>query len=345
MQFNPKREQDFLLNEFFMQWLLSPDEESDRYWAKWMDDNPGKATMLRRVKESVLSIKVVEFEMEETDNERILGKVLQRHRQNKLGMGKPTKRLHFFSLLWTNRVAAIVIFLALFLGGMSYYLAPAEENVLGKQDVWVTKTSKAGTKMSFHLPDGSLVKLNANSKIEFPAHFSDTLREVKLTGQAFFEVKRNEKVPFVVKAGDLNVKVLGTSFDVSSRPEMPSQKVALLTGKVEVSLADGEFEYLNPLQMVSYSSEEGRLVKGGFDPEETTGWKDGIIKFNNTDFEEVFRILEEWYDVEITLSEEVHFSGSLNGRYENEILENVLAGLSYSEGFNYKIDRKKVTIY
>lgn len=199
--------------------------------------------------------------------------------------------------------------------------------------------------MTFYLPDGSLVKLNANSKIEFPSRFSDTLREVRLIGQAFFDVQRDEKVPFVVKAGDLNVKVLGTSFDVDSRPENLLQKVALLTGKVQVSSLEGGQEYLNPLQMISYSKEKQEMVKGMFDPEETTGWKDGIIKFNNTDFREVFKTLEEWYDVEITISEEANFKGGLNGRYENEVLDNVLAGLSYAEGFKYKIENKHVTIF
>ncbi|GAB3651718.1 DUF4974 domain-containing protein [Echinicola sediminis] len=345
MQFDPKREQDFLLNEFFMQWIIAPNEESDRYWTQWMSDHPDKSQMLKRAKETALSFRTSEFAMEKEASERILQRVIQRHQDNKSGLGTLERKSGWVQLFLGNRVAAIVVFVAFFLGAMSYYLAPVEEAVVEEKVAWVTKSSKAGTKMTFHLPDGSLVKLNANSKIVFPAQFSDTLREVSLVGQAFFDVQRNEKVPFIVQAGDLHVKVLGTSFDVNSRPDLAVQNVALLTGKVQVSSADGKYEFLNPLQMITYSKERGEMVKQEFDPEETAGWKDGIIKFNNTDFRKVFRTLEEWYDVKITVSEGVHFKGGLNGRYDNEILDNVLAGLSYSEGFKYKIENKQVTIY
>ncbi|MBD8487800.1 FecR domain-containing protein [Echinicola sp. CAU 1574] len=345
MQFNPSTEEDFLLNEHFVQWVMDPNEESNRYWAKWANENPDKTLMMRRSKEVILSLHLETFEMGETDNERILDSLLKHHQQSKEGLGRRGGFQVFMEFLLANRVAAVIAFFITFLGSMTYLLQPSVEQKDSKEIIWLSKSSKPGTKMSFHLPDGSLVKLNANSTIEFPEHFSDSTREVRLAGQAFFDVEHDEAVPFVVSAGDLKVKVLGTSFDVNSRPDRVDQKVALLNGRVEVITTDGIRESLSPMEMITYSKANKEMVKGNFDAEVVTGWKDGVIKFENTDFKEVFEILEGWYGVEIILSESVKFKGGLNGRYENEMLDNVLKGLAYTEGFEYRIDDKKVTIF
>lgn len=347
MQFDPKTEKDFLLNEHFVQWMMAPDSESDRYWSSWVKENPEKASMMRRAKESVQSLTLRTFEMEADDSEMILDRVIKHHNRSKEGLiEKRSGAQKFLDFLIANRVAAVLVMVTLFLGLLTLDLQPGTTSDVNEKKVeWLTKTSKAGTKMSFHLPDGSLVKLNSNSSISFPAQFSDSIREVKLIGQAFFDVEHNEKLPFVVTSGDLKIKVLGTSFDVNSKPENKEQKVSLLTGKVKVITASGMTEQLRPLEMVSYCKEAKELVKGDFDPEVMTGWKDGIIKFDNTDHKEVFEILEEWYDVEITVKDNVMFKGGINGRYENEMLDNVLKGLSYSENFDYKIENKKVTIF
>ena len=85
------------------------------------------------------------------------------------------------------------------------------------------------------------------------------------------------------------------------------------------------------------------MVKESFDPEQVMGWKDGIIRFKNTAFPEVFTILERWYGVEISINKT--FTGGFNGRFDNESLENVLTGLSFSEDFRFKIDDNKVLIF
>ncbi|WP_200976005.1 FecR family protein [Echinicola sp. 20G] len=345
MQFNPSTEEDFLLNEHFVQWVMDPNEESNRYWTKWAKENPDKTLMMRRSKEVFLSLHQETFEMGEPDNERILDSLLKHHQQSKEGLGRRGGFQVFIDFLLSNRVAAVIVFFVAFLGSMTYLLQPSAEQKDSKEIIWLSKSSKPGTKMSFHLPDGSLVKLNANSTIEFPEHFSDSIREVRLVGQAFFDVEHDEAVPFIVSAGELKVKVLGTSFDVSSHPDREDQKVALVNGKVEVYTLEGIRERLSPMEMITYSKEKKEMIKGNFDLEAITGWKDGIIKFENMGFKDVFDVLEEWYDVEITVSESVKFKGGLNGRYENEMLDNVLQGLAYTEGFQYKIDNKKVTIF
>ncbi|WP_186757434.1 FecR family protein [Echinicola salinicaeni] len=346
MQFDPKTEKDFLLNEHFVQWIMAPDHESDRYWSNWLLKNPGKANMMKRAKESVQGLMLRTFEIEEDESEMILDRIIRHHDKTKNGLTERSSTHVLLDFLKANRVAAVLVLVTLFLGLLTLDFQPETPSAVKNEKIeWLTKSSKAGTKMSFHLPDGSLVKLNSNSSISFPERFSDSLREVKLTGQAFFDVEHNEDLPFVVAAGDLQIKVMGTSFDVNNKPENKAQKVSLLSGKVKVTTTNGMIEQLRPLEMVSYEKTAKALVKREFDPEVVTGWKDGIIKFENTDHKEVFKILEEWYDVKIKVENDVKFKGGINGRYENEILDNVLKGLSYSENFKYRIENKKVTIF
>ncbi|UCS95457.1 FecR domain-containing protein [Echinicola marina] len=346
MQFDPQTEKDFLLNEHFVQWIMAPDHESDRYWSNWLQKNPGKANLMKRAKESVQGLTLRTFEIDEDDSELILDRIIRHHNKTKDGLTERSSAYVLLDFLMANRVAAVLVLVTLFLGLLTLDFQPETPSEIKNEKIeWLTKSSKAGTKMTFHLPDGSLVKLNSNSSISFPESFSDSLREVKLIGQAFFDVEHNEELPFVVAAGDLQIKVMGTSFDVNNKPENKAQKVALLSGKVKVITADGMIEQLSPLEMVSYRKSDNELVKVKFDPEEVMGWKDGIIKFENTDHKEVFKILEEWYDVKIQVEDNVKFKGGINGRYENEILDNVLKGLSYSENFKYKIENKKVTIF
>lgn len=341
MPFNPEKEEDFLSNEYFIQWALHPNKESDRFWKNWMEKNPDKTVLLKRAKETLQSFKPVEYQMDEAISEQLLNNILLR---NQKGTGKniPNRRK---SSIPTWAVASSLFFIISLTAAWIYFTTPSLEPSTIPAQKWLTKATVSGAKLTFKLPDGSLVRLNANSSITFPEQFTDSLREVRLDGQAFFEVEKNPDAPFLVKTDLLKVTVLGTSFDVLAYPNESKQRVALATGEVSVSSEDGLSEVLHPLEMLSYSKEKKEMVKKVFDPSKVLGWKEGIIHFESTSFPEVFKTLERWYGVEISIHPSIKFKGRFNGRFDNQSLENVLTGIAYSEGFQFQIDGNEVEIY
>lgn len=341
MPFNPEKEEDFLLNEYFIQWAMHPNEESDRFWKHWMEKNPDKTILLKRAKETLQSFKPVEYQMDEAVGEQLLNNILLRNqrRDTKKTSNERNSAFGAFS------AAAVLFFIIGLTAGLVYLLTPVTEPIVIPKQEWVSKSTESGAKLTFKLPDGSLVRLNANSSITFPKAFTDSLREVRVEGQAFFEVEKNPNAPFIVMTDEIQVKVLGTSFDVRAYATESKQRVALVSGEVSISSGDGLHEVLHPLEMISYSKDKKEMVKEIFDPEQVVGWKEGIIRFKNTDFPEVFGTLERWYGVDITIRPSQKFAGRFNGRFDNESLENVLTGMSFSEGFRFRIHGDQVEIY
>lgn len=342
MPFNPEKEEDFLTNEYFVQWALHPNKESDRFWTSWMAKNPNKILLLKRAKEILQSFKPVEHQMDEAAHEKILDNILLYNQQ-------VTRKTTNFIRIENFRVPSVAAVWLMILGltaGFLYWLLPhPDDTVVIPHQEWVSKSTSSGAKLTFKLPDGSLVRLNANSSITYPKIFSDSLREVSVEGQVFFEVEKQPSAPFLVQAGGLNIQVLGTSFDVRSYPGEAYQTVALVSGAVSISNSEGINERLQPFEMISYAKEEHEMTKAPFDPDNLLGWITGVIYFDNTPFTEVFKTLEQWYGVEISIRPGLSFSERYTGRYKNQNLEDVLTGIAFSEGFQFTIEGKHVEIF
>lgn len=211
----------------------------------------------------------------------------------------------------------------------------------------VEKQNLAGQKSKIYLPDGSVVWLNADSKISFPEKFDDEKREIHLTGEAFFNVIKNPDQPFIVKSGKLSTTVLGTAFNVRIFEDEPFMSVALESGKVKVMIEDNDATpvlFLEPGESIKYSKKEGIVLKEKFDREQLLSWKDGIIVFKDADMEEIFNSLAKWYGVEFTIKNKIEEEWTYTGSFDNETLENVLRSISYTQEFTYTINQKNINI-
>jgi len=194
------------------------------------------------------------------------------------------------------------------------------------------------------LPDGSRVWLNAASEITYPATFKD-VREVKLKGEAYFDVSEDIGKPFIVKTSLSNVKVLGTSFNVNAYSGNTSEYVSLLKGKVTVSLLDGDTSsLLLPGEQIAINRETGISETFSFDSLEVAGWTTGWLTFKNANKEEIINKLSRWYGVEIQLLNEPAEDWNVNGYFRDQTLEMVLDRLSFSKDFEYKMEGKTVKI-
>lgn len=162
----------------------------------------------------------------------------------------------------------------------------------------------AGQRMSVTLSDGTQVQLNGNSRIEYPVIFSRKQRNVKLSGEAFFEVKHDERHPFIVETFASKVEVLGTRFNVYADEASEYFSTALVDGKVRVTTNDETAEQvvLAPDEMVRFVN--NHLVVTKVDAENLISWTEGYVNLADTDFESLMRRFENVYGVKIVIERE-----------------------------------------
>ncbi len=162
----------------------------------------------------------------------------------------------------------------------------------------------AGQRMSVTLSDGTQVQLNGNSRIEYPVIFSRKQRNVKLSGEAFFEVKHDERHPFIVETFASKVEVLGTRFNVYADEASEYFSAALVDGKVKVTTNDETAEQvvLAPDEMVKFVN--NHLVVTKVDAENLISWTEGYVNLADTDFESLMHRFENVYGVKIVIERE-----------------------------------------
>ncbi|WP_198675291.1 FecR family protein [Pleomorphovibrio marinus] len=213
-----------------------------------------------------------------------------------------------------------------------------------------TKSNPTGQKSLIQLPDGSKVWLNSDSRISYHEHFSDSLRAIKLEGEAYFEVVRDSLRPFVVDFESLTVTVLGTSFNISAFEAEKDLKVTLVDGSVKVSNSKLEDNLiLEPGTGLVYSKEKNDYHEFSKhdNPElfrKTTGWKNGNLVFDGRNFEDFVREIKRWYGVQVQVKGTPPKGWNIRASFENELLTNVMDAVSYNKGFRYSLKDKELTI-
>ena len=241
------------------------------------------------------------------------------------------------------RYAAIFILLFSISGLLLYHLTFTETTQNHVETILFTKQSPKGQKLTTWLPDGSKVILNSGSSIKYIFPFTGSARVVQLEGEAFFEVEKDPAKPFIVKANGISTTALGTSFNVKCLSDH-SLEVSLLTGKVKVKKEGSkQFVVLRPGKSATVNNNGDMEVKD-FNYLQNIGWKDGILYFNNNSFQDVIQKLENWYDVKFIGAQKIISSSRYKGTFKNEMLEDVLRGLSFVYGFEYKIQKDTVII-
>ncbi len=209
------------------------------------------------------------------------------------------------------KYAAILIFA--FLAGTFYISYTGNKN----QEVQYAEMEVMyGQTGHLFLFDGTEVWLNSGTKFKYPNHFNQNERNVYIEGEAFFKVKPNKHLPFIVKTGKLEVEVLGTSFNVSAYPDESIQTVVLVEGKVQLNNLEGKkIGEMAPGQIATKKDGDTAIQIQKADPYFYTSWKDGKITFTGEKLGEIAKKMERWYNVEIKFEKEsfkdFKFSGTI----------------------------------
>lgn len=202
-----------------------------------------------------------------------------------------------------------------------------------------------GTRTMVHLPDGSMGWLNSGSTLTYPNEFNGKTREVKLTGEAFFDIKSNPKKPFLVSGEHINVKAYGTSFNVMSYPEERINEVTLVDGRAEVlAERDGRMQSLgtlDPGQVCLYDRVHSSSVFHTADVEKTISWKNGKLIFRDDTFKDLVRKCNRWYNVNIVILDKKLEAYTYVGTFQDETLDEVLKLLSLTAPIEYSDQGRK----
>lgn len=229
--------------------------------------------------------------------------------------------------------------------------------------------TKNGSNTKLKLPDGTIVWLNAGSKLDYSKIYDTGIREVNLIGEAFFDVVKNPARPFIIHTSTIDIKVLGTAFNVKAYPDDKTVETSLVRGSVEIRVKNRPSEkyLLKPNQKLILMNEDliQKTVKelrintmpdpvitirkltyfNGESSAIETAWIKNKLEFKDEAFADLAKRLGRWYDVTFEFRNKNLEEEPLNGVFENETLNQALDALKITTNFNYKIEEKRVIIY
>ena len=234
---------------------------------------------------------------------------------------------------------AAAIVLPICIAFFTYYLVDSSQTVGAP---FIVKADK-GDKATIELPDGTNVVLNSASQLSYLNNFGENGRRVQLNGEAYFKVAHDEKRAFIVQVGDLEVKVLGTSFNVSAYEDAKDVTVVLLEGKVGV-YAQKTSHIMKPGDKIEYNKATHKITATQVHPSDYIEWTKGNIYFEKESLENIMKTLSRIYDVEIRFDSNKlpneYFTGTIPGGG----IQNALNILMLTSPFYYEMDGSVIVL-
>lgn len=215
------------------------------------------------------------------------------------------------------------------------------------QPVAMQTVSTLAETRTVNLPDGTSVTLNHYSTLTYPERFKTDNREVELNGEAYFEVSKDKKHPFIVQTEAVDVRVLGTQFNVDAYRDSPDVRTTLLTGSVAVSnKSNSEHMILKPNEIAIYNKVEKKLTRKLLeDATDEISWRHGEFIFDDVPLRDIARELSNSFGTTIQITDSTLQNYRISARFRNgEDLETILSVLQDAGYFNYSHNDKQITI-
>ncbi len=263
--------------------------------------------------------------------------LLKLHRQI-IGDKKDRQPIKLWGML--QRVAAI-LFIPLLLASIVFNFK--NEFIVEQETSWAEIKCPLGVRTEFELPDGSTGFLNSGSTLKFPTSFKMNERSVQLLGEAYFDVVHNKNQPFHVQTGKLDVKVLGTTFNVVAYPEQQFEEITLESGKVDILSKSGQsITVLLPDEQLNLDLQTNKYQKSKVVASQYISWTTGVLSFRNERFEQVVRRLGRWYNIDIVLEGTELNNYTYHATFENEPFEEVLKLMELTAPISYQMEARKL---
>jgi len=351
---------DLLADESFINYCKNTSTEDVAHWEDYVKGNPGRRILVDYAREKFLQL----FNgLAEADLDEQVTRL-----QNSLNCTKPAPivQMEGFGTRKSNGVlswllkltaAAAILFVAYFIG-IHYFDSSKNSSIKSFAAAY-------GERKNIRLPDGTEVTLNGGSKVEINDSFGALTRDIFLEGEAFFDVKHNAKLPFIVHTATMDIKALGTAFNVKAYLNEKITEASLIRGLVEVTLKESnnhvmllypnqkikwEHPIANPASNKSVKLKKTdavnvpdnllkRLVISETGDIKEIGWKENKLIFEDELFADIAVLLERWYGVTIVFKDDDLRNYHFTGIFENEDLFTVLDFLKESRNFDYQVEQ------
>ncbi|MDW7694549.1 FecR family protein [Flammeovirgaceae bacterium SG7u.111] len=267
-----------------------------------------------------------QFLFEKLEEQKKLGN------NKKLSLGKQKT----FSISPILKYAAVISIVMVTVFTINLFNKQPKQEV-AEVPAWQEKETTAGQKVKLVLSDGTSILINSVSKLRYPTNFSDSTREVYLEGEAFFKVAHNPEKPFIVHAGTIETKVLGTSFNVNAYPDDEAIAVSLVEGKVIVGKSKTEKKELKPMQQFLYEKKNQKESVQPFDRLAIIGWQHNEFVFEGVALEEVTKKLSRCYNVQFEFENKKLMDYKIRANFSNEPLWTVLEVLKRTDNIQYEL--------
>jgi transmembrane sensor len=322
--------EDFLMDDYFIEWMVRPSPETFRFWEDFKIRNPLQLVELDRA----ISL----YRALELNNQYLTAgekRILKEKIWSQVNEEAKRRRGKFFLVPWIKVAAAIAL---LVVAGISVYRYSVSKRMVLIETAYAERHEVT-------LPDASVISMNGNTFLRYPRDFKD-VREVWLEGEAFFQVKDLSEKKFVVHTEGLDIEVLGTSFNVDNRESVT--KVVLNTGKIKVQVngdSRNENVLMKPGDMIEYKKETSTLVKQVVNPELYSAWKKDTLDFNRVSVSDVARTLEERYGYRITIADPSLGRKFFTGRFSSKDIDIVITAMEKALGMEAVYEGKKKMIW
>jgi transmembrane sensor len=312
-------------------------DDNEKAWVESLFLNGENNLYLRYSLERDWDIMLMDASPSKVNLSHLLDRVHHIIRKNEIM--KRQKPLQKFMRIYM-KAAAILLLPLLISGGLIYGYLGNHGKTTADRQVISTIYAPLGARVSFNLPDGTTGMLNGGSHLTYSLPFTNS-RRVKLEGEAWLEVNRDEDHPFEINTGNSTVKVLGTSFNVSAYPAENYVEVVLQQGKVEFLDNKGD-EKVTMLPSERLVFQNGNISKSVIDPAKYNAWTEGKLVFRGDPMAEVARRIERWYNVKVNLADSDLKKYSFRATFEDDKLEDVLQLLSMTSPIRYLITPRKL---
>lgn len=333
---------DFLCDITFHHYCLGTVKKDVLFWEEWLLQHPERRGMVSEARKLYIALNGHTNEQHFKTDYAYFLQEFSSHLQN--GAAPRLKKGRNRLLYLTGIAASIVLVLGIYL---VWRLVP------GANKSAVAFSVPAGKKRRVLLPDGTTVTLNASSKLRLGKDFNKKDRNIQFEGEGYFSVAHNKLKPFIIHTDKVNLRVLGTIFNMRAFPGDKTVETTLLSGAVEITLnsathtklrlVPNEKFVLNAKQQVSVKPLPVMGIQTVFTE---IDWTKNKLSFQDKSLEDIVPDIERWYGVEIDIVNPAYRANTYTASFDNEALDQVLNSLQLTGGFKYRKEESgKIIIY
>lgn len=217
--------------------------------------------------------------------------------------------------------------------------------VSDSEPAFIVASNNTGIVQKVTLPDGTIINLNTCSRLTYPESFSGKSREVFLDGEAYFDVAHDKRHPFIVRAGELKIRVLGTKFNVNASTLVPQITATLIEGSIEAVTGKKNI-LMKPNQQLKYDTSSGRVSLTELtNASREIRWTQNVWVLSDTPLLDICQRLEQQFNIKIIIMNDELIGKSFTGEfYTNESLESILKTMQISTPFEYEYKGKNIIL-